>query len=165
MIEKNTYAVALARKDYYPDFSVGGGWFSRGGLRDLWSFRMDVKVPLYFWRKQRYAVAESANSLEQARREYQATALGLQYRIKDDYLMAKASEQLMELYSQALVPQATLALESAMASYQVGSLDFLSLLTNFLQVLEYELEYHKEFAALHEALARLEETSGRRLME
>lgn len=165
MIEKNTYALDLARKEYYPDFAVGGGWFSRGGLRDLWSFRLDVKVPLYFWRKQRAAVAESANSLEQSRREYEAVAQNLNYRIKDDYLMAKASEQLMDLYANAMIPQATLALESAMASYQVGTLDFLSLLTSFRQVLDYELEYHQEFAAFHEALARLEETSGRRLTE
>ena len=165
MIEKNSYALDLARKEYYPDFAVGTGWFSRGGLRDLWSFRFDVKVPLYFWRKQRYAVAESSHSLEQSRREYEAAAQTLHFRIKDDYLMAKASEQLVDLYSQAIIPQSTLALESAMASYQVGTLDFLSLLTNFQQLLEYELEYHRELAAFHEALARLEETTGRRLLE
>jgi len=165
MIEKNTYALDLARKDYYPDFAVGGGWFSRGGLRDFWSVRVDVKVPLYFWRKQRYAVAESAHSLEQSRREYEATEQTINFRIKDDYLMAKASEQLVDLYSQAIIPQVTLALESAMASYQVGTLDFLSLLTNFQQLLEYEMEYHREFAAFHEALARLEETTGSRLLE
>jgi outer membrane protein TolC len=165
MIEKNTYALDLARKDYYPDFAVGAGWFSRGGLRDLWSLRFDVKVPLYFWRKQRHAVAESAHSLEQSRREYEAATQTLHFRIKDDYLMARASEQLLDLYAQAIVPQATLALESAMASYQVGTLDFLSLLTNFQQLLEYELEYHREFAAFHAALARLEETTGSRLTE
>jgi outer membrane protein TolC len=165
MIEKNTYALDLARKDYYPDFAVGAGWFSRGGLRDLWSVRFDVKVPLYFWRKQRAAVAESTHSLEQSRRQYEATEQTIHFRIKDDYLMAKASEQLVDLYSEAIIPQATLALESAMSSYQVGMLDFLSLLTNFQQLLEYELEYYREFAAFHGALARLEETTGTRLLD
>ena len=163
-IEKNTYALELARKEYYPDFAIETGWASRGRLPNLWMTRVEVKVPLYFWRKQRYAVRESANSLEQSRREYEATAQNLSYRIKDDYLMSKASEQLIELYSKAMIPQATLALESSMASYQVGTVDFLSLLTNFLHVLEYELEYYREVANFHEALARLEETSGRRLL-
>ena len=52
-----------------------------------------------------------------------------------------------------------------MASYQVGTIDFLSLLANFRSVLEYEEEYYKEFASFHEALARLEETTGRRLTD
>ena len=95
---------------------------------------------------------------------YEATEQKLYARVNDDYLMAKAGEQLLALYSQAIIPQATLALESAMSSYQVGTLDFLPLLSNFLSVLEYELEYYKEYTNFHEALARLEATTGRRLL-
>ena len=163
-VEKSSYAVELARKEYYPDFAVGGGWASRGGLPNMWMARFDVKIPLYFWRKQRSAVTESANSLEESRRMYEATEQKLSARVKDDYLMAKAGEQLLALYSQAIIPQASLALESAMSSYQVGTLDFLSLLSNFLSVLDYELEYYKEYTNFHEALARLEATTGRRLL-
>jgi hypothetical protein len=79
--------------------------------------------------------------------------------------MAKASEQLLDLYSKALIPQATLALDSSMASYRVGSLDFLSLLTNFLNMLEQEMNYYEEFANFHQALARLEESTGRHLTD
>lgn len=164
-IEKNSYAVELARKDYYPDFSVGGGWASRGSFGPMWSARVDVRLPVYFWRKQRYAVRESVESLGESQREYEAAAQNLNFRVKDDYLMAKASEQLLDLYSKAMIPQATLALDSSMASYQVGSLDFLSLLTNFLNILEYEMNYYEEFANFHQALARLEEATGRSLTE
>jgi cobalt-zinc-cadmium efflux system outer membrane protein len=164
-IEKNTLAMELARKDYYPDFSVGGGWYSRAGLASLWTARVDVRLPIYFWRKQRFAVRESAQMLEQARREYEAESRNVGFRVKDDYLMAKASDQLLDLYSKALIPQATLALDSSMASYQVGSLDFLSLLTNFLNMLEQEMNYYEEFANFHQALARLEESTGRHLTD
>ncbi|MBI2817796.1 MAG: TolC family protein [Acidobacteria bacterium] len=159
-IEKSTYEVELARKDYYPNFSVGGGWFSRGGLRDMWTARVDISLPIYFWRKQRFAVRESAEMLRQSQRQYEATWQKLNFRVKDEYLMVKASEQLLELYSKASIPQSSLALDSAMASYQVGNVDFLSLLTNFMSVLEYELNYHEEFANFHQALARLEELTG-----
>ncbi len=159
-IEKNTYAMELARKDYYPDFSVGGGWFSRAGLPSVWTARVDVRLPVYFWRKQRYAVRESAQMLGESQREYESAAQTLNFRVKDDYLMAKASEQLLDLYSKAIIPQATLALDSSMAGYQVGNLDFDSLLTNFLNVLEYEMNYYEEFANFHQALARIEESTG-----
>lgn len=161
MIEQNTFALNLSRKEYYPDFSVEAGWASRGRLPNMWETRVDVRVPLYFWRKQRYAVRESAQAVEEARHEYDATRQALLFRVKNDYLMAKTSEQLLELYTKTLIPQATLTLESAMASYQVGNLDFLSLLTNFQNVLGYELEYYDQIASFHEALARLEETTGR----
>ena len=70
----------------------------------------------------------------------------------------------MELYSKAVVPRATQALESSMASHEVGTLDFLSLLTNFFSVLQYEVEYYQELASFHEALARLEAATGRQLL-
>lgn len=165
-IEKNTLAMELARKDYYPDFSVGGGWYSRAlGFPSVWTARVDVRLPIYFWRKQRFAVRESAQMVEQTRREYEAESRNVSFRVKDDYLMAKASDQLLDLYSKALIPQATLALDSSMASYQTGNLDFLSLLTNFLNMLEQEMSYYEEFANFHQALARLEESTGRHLTD
>ena len=47
-----------------------------------------------------------------------------------------------------------------MASYETGSLDFLSLFSNFMNVVEYELMYHEEIMQFHLALARLEEMTG-----
>ena len=43
-----------------------------------------------------------------------------------------------------MVPQASLALESSLASYETGAVDFLSVLTNFITVLEYEMNYYEE---------------------
>ena len=43
---------------------------------------------------------------------------------------------------------------------QTGALDFLSLFSNFMNVVEYELMYHEEVMQLDVALARLEEMTG-----
>ena len=45
-------------------------------------------------------------------------------------------------------------------SYETGALDFLSVLTNFMTVVDYELNYHEEMVRFHLALARLEEMTG-----
>ena len=58
------------------------------------------------------------------------------------------------------MPQSTLALESGLAAYQVGSLDFLSLITSFTNVLDYEVNYYEELANFQKSLARLEEITG-----
>ena len=59
-----------------------------------------------------------------------------------------------------MIPEARLALESSLASYQTGALDFLSVFSNFMNVVDYELMYHEEVMQFHVALARLEELTG-----
>ena len=84
----------------------------------------------------------------------------LRYRVKQEFLEAQAAEQLLKLYAQGIVPQSTLALESSLASYEVGAIDFLNVLSNFTTVLDYELGYHEQLAMHEKALARLEELTG-----
>ncbi len=74
--------------------------------------------------------------------------------------MASTSARLAQLYQGTVLPQARLALESSMASYQTGAVDFLSVLTNFGTVLQYEMTYLDELASYHTAVSRLEEMTG-----
>jgi len=84
----------------------------------------------------------------------------LNFRIKDEYLMADTSSRLLKIYGQTVVPQATLALESSLASYETGAVDFLAVFTNFVTVVEYELNYNEELQNFYVALSRLEEMTG-----
>ena len=62
----------------------------------------------------------------------------------------------MDLYSGSVLPQARLTLESALASYQVGKAEFLTVLTNFMSVLTYEIGLEEQRTHYHVALAGLE---------
>jgi cobalt-zinc-cadmium efflux system outer membrane protein len=159
MIDRSQVAVDAARKDYKPDFAVTGGYYYMGAMPAMYEFRFDVKVPLQR-AKRAAAVAEQLSSVEQARSTYDSTRLGLQSRIQEDYQMASTSVRLATLYRQTVLPQARLALESSMASYQTGAVDFLSVLTNFGTVLEYEMTYFDELTSYHTAVSRLEEMIG-----
>jgi hypothetical protein len=77
--------------------------------------------------------------------------------------MAQASFKLMKLYKQTVVPQGNLALQSSMYTYETGSVDFLSVLTNFTTVLEYQMNYYEEKLNYELALSRLEEMTGQPL--
>jgi outer membrane protein, heavy metal efflux system len=160
MIERTELALNLARKDYYPDYVLSGGYFNQGSMPDMYQFRIDIKLPTYFWRKQRAAVTEQAQSLSQSRRTYESTNQALHFRIKDDFLMATTSNRLMKLYGQTVIPQASLALESSLATYETGTIDFLSVLTNYVTVVEYEMNYYEELQNYYLALSRLEEMTG-----
>jgi outer membrane protein TolC len=165
MIERTELAVNLARKEYYPDFTLNAGYYNMGSMPAMYEFRADFKLPVYFWRKQRAGVNEQVSNLSQVRRTYEATDQSVHLRITDDYLMAQASAKLMKLYSETVVPQGSLALESSLSTYETGTVDFLSVLTNFSMVLEYEMNYYDEALNYVLALSRLEEMTGRPLTD
>ena len=84
----------------------------------------------------------------------------ISYRIKDQYLAAENSRRLMDLYSKLIIPQASLALESSLTSYSTGSIDFLSVLSNFSTILENEMKYYESRTQFLQSLAVLSELAG-----
>ncbi|MBL8229797.1 MAG: TolC family protein [Bryobacterales bacterium] len=164
MIQRSEQAVNMARKEFLPDFTLNGGYYNMGRMPDMYMFRADFKVPLYFFRKQRPGVTEQSQLLAQARRTYEATNQSLHYRIQDDYAMAEAAAKLIDIYRKTVIPQAGLTLESSLASYETGKADFLAVLMNSMAVIEYEMNYWEEIQNLHLALVRLEEMTGKRLI-
>ena len=159
MIERSQLAVDAARREYKPDFGLTGGYYYMGAMPPMYEFRIDVKVPLQRARRAA-AVVEQLHTVDAARSTYDSTRLGLQSRLQEDFRMASTSIRLARLYRETVLPQARLALESSMASYQTGAVDFLSVLTNFGTVLEYEMTYFDELATYHTAVSRLEEMTG-----
>jgi outer membrane protein TolC len=159
-IERGELAVNLARREYYPDLGVGYSYWNRPLQRDMHGFTFSINLPVFYRSKQREGVREATEeliSVERGRADRETT---LYFEVKQQYLAAKASDELAQLYAQAVVPQSSLALESALSAYQVGSVDFLTLIENFSTVLDYEIDYYRELASYQAALARLEPLVG-----
>jgi len=123
----------------------------------------EVKLPLYFWRKQRYGAEEAESRLREAKETYRSTRQEIAYMVKEQYLAAKSSERLLSLYESGTIPQATLALDSTTSAYEVGKVDFLTLLNSLTSVLTFEKQYYQELARHEQALARLEPLVGEEL--
>ena len=164
MIQRSEVNVNMARKEFYPDFTLNGGYYNMGSMPPMYMFRADVKIPLYWFRKQRAGVTEQAAGLQQARATLRATEQSLNYQIRNDLTMAEASARLVSLYRETVIPQASLTLESSLSSYEAGRVDFLTVLMNYITIVEYEMNYNEELQNLFLALSRLEEMTGRRLL-
>jgi outer membrane protein TolC len=160
VIEQSQYAVSLAQKSYYPDVRVGYDFWHRPDLQNMQGFNVGINVPIFYKKKQREEVRETTFVVESGKQTRETIRTVLLFQVKEQYLQAKASEELLLLYTKALVPQSALALESSMASYQTGTLDFESLLANFQSVLEYEVNYYQELATYQKALVNLEQITG-----
>jgi cobalt-zinc-cadmium efflux system outer membrane protein len=152
--------VALAEKEYLPDFVVRAAYNYKGGLEPEWEVGVGVKLPLYFASKQRAGVEEAAAMLAEARAMREDAARTVESRVRDLYTRAQASERLIALYHSTIIPQARLALESASSAYAVGKVDFLTLLNSYTVSLEYEMRYHEELSSFQKATAELEAVVG-----
>jgi outer membrane protein TolC len=162
-IDRSELSVSLAKKSFYPDFEVGFSWFNRRDMPEMYGLMLKAKIPLYYWRKQRPELESATASLIGQRRQYDNTLSTLYFRLKDPFLKTRTDSTLLELYGDAIVPQATLALESSISSYRVGAVDFLTLLSNQNTVLEYEMKYYEALVDSCKALAALEAIAGEEL--
>ena len=159
-IERDASALDLARKGKYPDFGVTFVYHNRGGNRDYWTIGGTLKIPLYFGSKQRYEIEEAAANAARSRAAYQNTRAQTLYRVESAYLMAETAGRLLKLYDEAILRQSSFSLESAIANYEVGKVDFITLLAAWNRVLNYELTRHEHLAEYQKALAQLEPLVG-----
>jgi outer membrane protein, heavy metal efflux system len=163
MIERGDSAVHLARKEYSPDLTLNGGFYTMGTMGELYMLRADVRLP----RRSRVhaEVAQRSEELAGARHSYEAAARSLEYKIQENYEAAQTAQHLADLYQKTALPQARLTSESSLFAYESGSVDFLSVLTNYIAAFEYELNYHEQLHEFHSALVRLEEITGVELIQ
>ena len=159
-IDSRQLNMQYAHKAYYPDFDVMSGYYNQGGMKPMWEFKVQMNIPLFFGRKQRAGLEEAGARLGEAQKSYRAAELALSAQVRIRHLGAEAARTLMERYSKQIVPQSELALESSLASYETGGVDFLSVLSNLNTIREYQLGHLEQQAEYLKALASLEELAG-----
>jgi outer membrane protein, heavy metal efflux system len=165
MVDANAVQINRSLKDFRPDFGVDLQWQHTGGnFPDYYMATVHVKIPIYYARKQRYALEESYARLAEAKQSYRSTQQQAIFQVKDQYLSIQSSERILKLYKTTLLPQAQLTVDSATAAYEVGSVDFLSLLTNLTNLITLERQYYDEVARHEEAIVRLEPIVGKELV-
>lgn len=163
MIERGDSAVHLARKDASPDLTLNGGFYTMGTMGELYMLRADVRLPRRS--RVRAEVAQRSEELAGARHSYESAARSLEYKIQENYEAARTAQHLADLYQKTALPQARLTSESSLLTYESGTMDFLSVLTNYIAAFEYELDYHEQLHEFHMALVRLEEITGVELIQ
>lgn len=159
-IEGAQYAIQLAKKEFYPDFSVGFTYVNRPAMPEMYGLTVGIKLPVFYAQKQRPALTEATASFEAEKRSLENTTTLLMFKIRDKYLAQTTAKRLLSLYSTTLVPQSSLSLESALAGYEVGKVDFLTLLDNLVTLLNYELSYYEQLSNEEKAVAALEPLVG-----
>lgn len=153
--------VQMAKREYYPDFTVNATYFKRGGeFEDMWSLTTTINVPLFYRKKQRHAVYEAEALLSEARHELEGTKLMLSSTIRDNYSMVKTAERLMELYRNALIPKTSQDFELSLTGYVTGKVEAITVINRLKSLLDFEILYWNQFAEREKAMARIEALTG-----
>jgi len=159
-IDRRQYSLDLAKKEYFPDFTVGFTTFDREGNPQMYGVEAKARIPLYFWRKQKPEVDAAKANLAGAQRMRESTSSSVNFQIKQGYTVATTSDKLVRLYSGSIIPQATFSLKSAVANYETGKVGFLSLIDSATALLEYQLKYYESMNEFQKALAQMEPLVG-----
>ncbi len=163
-IAKSQAAQSLARKEFFPDFTVSFEYMQREPAMgsdgsDMYGLGVTFNLPLQ--RERRHAmVAESASEQAMSTAELNDAGNSIRAAIADLLSQMERRRRLVELYRSGIIPQAEQALESAVIAYRVGKVDFLALLDNRLTLFNYERDYYDSLADYQIRLAQLEATVG-----
>ena len=162
MVEKQGLQVDLAKKDFYPDFNVQYMWQRTDPtqFRAYYMFTFGARVPIYRKRKQQPELAQAEADQRRARSEYEMQSQHVAFELRQRYLEAEKSEELLKIYREGLMPQARAELQAGLASYQSNRLDFQALLNSFLDVLKIDEEYWQTLSQHETALAQIEGITG-----
>ncbi len=157
MIAEAETRVEMAKKEYYPDFTVNASYFAKGpDFPDMWSLTTSINIPLFYRTKQRHAVYEAGALLSGTVHERDATKFMLSSGIRDNYSMLTSADKLMDLYKNGLVPKTHQDFESALAGYTTGKVEALTVITRLKSLVDFEMLYWVQFVEREKAIARLE---------
>lgn len=170
LIDKYGLSRQLAEREYYPNFNVGFGYGQRedGPLvdrPDFFSAFVGINIPLWHDTKQSKKVAEESYKVEVVRETYRKVKNDVYLRIKQILDQEAEVAQLITLIKTGIIPQAEQSLEVALADYQVGRVDFLTLLDNQITLFKWEIKYHRELSDYNKAIAELENMVGTELTQ
>jgi outer membrane protein TolC len=91
---------------------------------------------------------------------YESVKNRLFFRIKKFADELERDNEQALLFRDGIIPQATASLDSAVAGYQVNKVNFLTLLSNQITLLNYEIEYYRALSNQEIKLAEMEEAVG-----
>ena len=162
VVERQELQVDLAKKDFYPDFNLQYMWQRTDPTqyRAYYMVTFGIRIPIYRGRRQQPELAQAEADRSRAKSAQEARTQQIAFQLRQQFLGAEKSEELLKIYREGLIPQARAELQAGMAAYQSNREDFQALLASFLDVLKLDQEYWQTLSEHETSLAQIEEATG-----
>jgi len=171
LIARSERSIALARKNYWPDFVVGAGIINVGGSesaamtappdsgKNAWTISVGVTLPI--WRDKLNAAVRQASEETTAFQQGRAKLVNdLEFDVRDQVNRLQTLAGQIRLFQDVLIPQAGEAQRSTETAYETGQVGVLDLLDSERVLLEVRLANERQRADYLLALAELERAIG-----
>jgi len=151
----------LAKREYFPDFTVVGSYNRLWQERDLQSFvGLQLNVPLQLPRR-KAAVEEAEARVEAARSERIAREDEVRFAVQSGVDRLAEAHHVERLFRVRLLPAARDQVAAALSGFEAGRNSFLALIDAERNLLNAELGYEEALANLGRRRAELDRALGR----
>jgi cobalt-zinc-cadmium efflux system outer membrane protein len=166
-VTRDDWRIDLARRDYFPDATVGINWGAIGehglsavanGNDDL-AISLGINLPIYVG-KRRAAVREARLKTGQSSQEYEAAWDSLRADVEQYYADVREQDDVLKILDQDILTKAQQTFDLSIEAYRVGRIGFQQLIDNYDTLLRLRIEYYMRSAAREQAIARLERSVG-----
>ncbi len=163
---KADLSIDLARREYQPDFDLRLTYGQRESMLDgtrrpdMLSFTVGINLPIWGREKVEPRIAEARAMRNQARSMYLVQQNETFAKLRQQAATAEQSRRSVQLYDAAILPQAALAVESALASYRVNRADLLMLFDSQMSLFNYRIGRATALVACNKALAEIALLTG-----
>jgi cobalt-zinc-cadmium efflux system outer membrane protein len=158
--------IELARKDYWPDmdfrFAYGQRDEDRTGrsLPDFVSAQVTMNVPLWQNTRQDPKLEATLKARDAAEKSHQNLLKRLPYQVDALVTEIHETQENYKLFTEALLLQADQWARSSQSAYEVGTIEFNTMISAHIRLLRFELQADKYLYDVYQKRAELEETIG-----
>ncbi|HEX7547328.1 MAG TPA: TolC family protein [Gemmatimonadaceae bacterium] len=167
-VEVADASAQLAQRQIWPDLQLGvqyGQQPGPNGAQRMGSLMIAATLPIYAKSRQ-YQLREEANAMHaMAVSDLAAMRAETRGAVGEAYANLRRSRRLAELYRSSVLPQAEATVTSSLASYRVGTVNFMTLLDAQMTLNRYRQELFTLEADEGKAWADLEMLTGRALVD
>jgi outer membrane protein TolC len=167
-INKSERAVELAERNRkYPDFMVGlQYWFAPDqSPKHMYAPMVTLSIPFSPWTKGKhdYEVEEALAERQAARANLAAVKNMTLFEVTEISAKVEAAMKSVSIYRDGLLPQAEQAFQAAVAAYQTGGVNFMTLLDAQRTIRDVRMGYYKALVDYEQSRADLERAVGKEL--
>jgi outer membrane protein TolC len=165
-VAQSEVEIKLAKKEYWPDmdFKVAYGQrdedFTGRNLPDFFSATVTLNLPVWAKSRQNKKLAASKKSHDAAIKSYRNLAESLPYQVNVLATEIKNTQKNYRLYVDALLVQSEQWARSSLAAYEVGKVEFNTMVNAQILLLRAELQAKRYLFSIYQKLAELEELIG-----
>jgi len=165
-IDRATVEIKLAEKDYWPDMDFKVAYGQREDTEtgqdraDFVSGSVVFKIPLWQKNRQDKKFAASKKKHEAALKAYRNLAETLPHRVDAIATEITNTQKNYRLYADALMVQAEQWARSSLTAYEVGKVEFNTMINAQIRLLRLELRAERYLFQVYQKRAELEEVLG-----